>query len=126
MRAGLVARAWRLHLFAVVAVCGCLAAGFVELRRALAGNALSWVYTGEWPLFAALGSYVWVTLVRELRGLPPRPARARSDARPGRSRSGRAADDVAHAAEPDDPELRAWRAYLTRLQADDPPGGPPW
>ena len=118
MTGGEQLRAWRLHLFGTVAVTGCLAAGYVELGRALAGNGLSWVYAGEWPLFAVLGLYVWVKLTRELHAAAhPVPGRAAGPARRTRSEP----DDG-----PVDPQLVAWRAYVADLQAHDPPGGPPW
>jgi hypothetical protein len=115
---------WRLHLFGTVAVCGCLAAGYVELQRALAGNPLSWVYTGEWPLFAGLGIHVWAKLLRE------RHAEARPGPRPPGNRgpaggSGRDPVDD-HADDHADVELQAWRSYVADLQTHDPPGGPPW
>jgi hypothetical protein len=36
-----------------------------QLRRAEAGNELSWAYTFEWPLFAVLGVAFWAKTVRE-------------------------------------------------------------
>jgi hypothetical protein len=30
-----------------------------QLHRALAGNALSWAYTFEWPIFALMGAVFW-------------------------------------------------------------------
>ena len=42
------------HLFMVVSFWGMLWLGDWQFHRALAGNALSWAYTFEWPFFAAL------------------------------------------------------------------------
>ena len=79
-------------------------------------NPLSWVYTGEWPLFAGLGIHVWVKLLRE------RHAEAHPRLRPVVPKgSGSAQVD-----DPDDLELAAWRSYVAELQTHDPPGGPPW
>jgi hypothetical protein len=40
-----------------------------QLRRAQAGNELSWAYTFEWPLFSAFTVYFWIKSLRdELRG----------------------------------------------------------
>ena len=36
-----------------------------QLRRAESGNALSWAYTFEWPLFAIFGVYFWVKTLRD-------------------------------------------------------------
>jgi hypothetical protein len=85
----------------------CLAAGWFELTRAQAGRMLAWVYVGEWPLYAVLGSWLWwrVWYSDAERCREPRP-------------------DIARLAEADD-GLAAWQHYLTRLQDADPPGGPP-
>ena len=114
-RAGPTARRWlsrkalRLHAALLIVVPGCLAAGWFELTRALAGNELSWVYVFEWPLFAAFAGWMWWRLLREEEVSRPRPA---------------GTADVA-ANEPADPQLEAWREYLARLHAQSPPGGPP-
>jgi hypothetical protein len=58
--------AW--HAFAILATAGMLGLGDWQLRRAAAGNELSWAYTVEWPLFAILGAVFWAkTLRAELR-----------------------------------------------------------
>ena len=49
--------AW--HAFAVVAFWGMCWLGDWQLRRALAGNSLSWAYTFEWPIFAVMGAIFW-------------------------------------------------------------------
>jgi hypothetical protein len=36
-----------------------------QLDRALGGNALSWAYTFEWPLFAGYAVYVWWQLIHD-------------------------------------------------------------
>jgi len=105
------------HAFVVGAVIGMLWLGDWQFRRAEAGNALSWAYTFEWPIFAVFAVVFWAkTILDELRpktardgagtavklpaGVPGRPARA-----PGPD-----ADQEA-----DDPELAAYNAYLARL-----------
>jgi DNA-binding transcriptional regulator of glucitol operon len=57
------------HAFVVVATAGMLLLGDWQLRRAQAGNQLSWAYTFEWPLFSAFTVYFWIKSLRdELRG----------------------------------------------------------
>jgi hypothetical protein len=36
-----------------------------QLSRALGGNALSWAYTFEWPLFAIYAIYMWWQLIHD-------------------------------------------------------------
>ncbi|MGC1420453.1 MAG: hypothetical protein WA786_10100 [Acidimicrobiales bacterium] len=43
----------------------CAVAFYVEVRRALGGNTLSWAYVVEWPLFGAYIIYMWRRLLRE-------------------------------------------------------------
>jgi len=105
--------ALRLHaaLAAGLALSG--GATWLEWTRAHEGHAVAWVYTLEWPLFALLGVLLWWRLLHA-------DARAaRQSARPPRTGTARTGDAA------EDPELLAWQAYLTRLHAVDPPGGPP-
>jgi hypothetical protein len=98
--------AMRLHIPFVLALSLCLFAGWFELTRALAGREVAWVYAVEWPLFAILGTGIWWRLLHE-----PTPRRVVPDDSP-------APDQL-------DTDLVAWQEYLARLQAADPPGGPP-
>lgn len=66
-------RALRLHVTAVVVIVTFLALGRWQLHRALSGNMLSWAYTVEWPLFAALAVLAWWRLVHDP---PPDPVLA--------------------------------------------------
>ncbi|MCL2582261.1 MAG: hypothetical protein FWE35_07380 [Streptosporangiales bacterium] len=104
-------RALRLHATLLVVAGGCLYAGWFELSRARAGNDLSWVYVFEWPFFAAFAALIWW---RSLHEDKPRAPLAPSAAAP------------AGPAEPaaDDEQLKAWRDYVARLNAQHPPGGP--
>jgi hypothetical protein len=107
------------HAFAVVAAIGMLWLGDWQFHRAESGNALSWAYTFEWPIFAIFGVVFWAKTIRdELK--PPAaadheeielPAGAVPGARTGAGAGAgdRAGDDA------DDPELAAYNAYLARL-----------
>jgi DNA-binding transcriptional regulator of glucitol operon len=105
------------HAFVVAAVVGMAWLGDWQFRRAEAGNALSWAYTFEWPIFAVFAVVFWAkTILDELRpktagdgagtsvelpaGVPGRPARA---------------PDPDADQDADDPELAAYNAYLARL-----------
>ena len=63
------------HVIVIVCVLGMLALGDWQLRRAEAGNALSWAYTFEWPVFAVFAVVFWAKTIKdELR--PPSPGGA--------------------------------------------------
>jgi hypothetical protein len=100
----------------------CLLAGLIELRRALDGHRLSWVYAVEWPFFAVVGTYIWWRTWH-----PPADDEDRvPDGRPRSIRDTPASrPDGARSQASADPELAAWESYLARLHAADPPGGPP-
>lgn len=52
----------------------CLSAFYIEIRRAIGGNHLSWAYVFEWPIFAGYAVYVWKKLLSDERA--PSPDRA--------------------------------------------------
>jgi hypothetical protein len=107
--------ALKLHAALIGGVALSSAATWLEWTRARSGHEIAWIYTFEWPLFALMGIYLWWKLLR-----PETPNRNRqSVAEP---------DDLEHSGDApscDDPGLAAWEAYLSRLHAVDPPGGPP-
>ena len=94
-------------------VPGCGAAFWWQLHRALGGNALSWAYTFEWPIFAVLGVIAWWQLVHD----DPDTVGHRARARPAR------ADEPSPAPAPPpweddpagDPERAAYNRYLAGL-----------
>jgi len=139
---GLWTPAWiARHILALVLVAGFLALGWWQFSRATGGNALSWGYTFEWPVFAAFVVFIWFREVqqerRRARGPQEQPEQAgteptgaepsavpRQDAvitvrRPVRVPVAAAtpADDE------DDPELAAYNDYLSWLAAH--PGARP-
>src|SRR5271155_2484929 len=72
------------HLLMVVSFWGMLWLGDWQLHRALAGNALSWAYTFEWPLFAGFAVVFWAKTIRDefriRRGEIPDPRAAVAEA----------------------------------------------
>ncbi len=119
--------AW--HAFTVAAVLGMLWLGDWQFRRAESGNALSWAYTFEWPIFAAFGIVFWAkTIIDEGKPKPVTPA----DGEEAESGSGAAAESATaglparrhvpagagEAGDEDDgdsTELDEYNAYLARL-----------
>jgi len=91
------------HLLFLPAVCLCLAAGWFELTRARHGHQIAWVYSVEWPMFAAFLGYMWWHVVSERDGRRPSPPRPQAER------------DIPD----DDPGLQAWRDYLGALEHDD-------
>jgi DNA-binding transcriptional regulator of glucitol operon len=108
--------AWLLrHAIAVVLVAGCLALGWWQIGRARGGNALSYGYAIEWPVFALFVIFVWSREVRaERRGgyaEPPAPPSVAEDLRielP--TRPAPAPSDI-------EPESSAYNEYLAWLAA---------
>ncbi len=119
--------AW--HAFAVFAAWGMLWLGDWQFHRAEGGNALSWAYTFEWPIFMIFGVIFWAkTIIDEYRS-PGGAANIRAadngaatsagllgvaaDSLPGRAHTAVAQDEQAD----EDPELAAYNAYLARLHS---------
>jgi hypothetical protein len=108
------------HAFAVVAAAGMLWLGDWQFHRAESGNALSWAYTFEWPIFAIFGVVFWAKTIRDEFKPPAAPAEverielpASAGLVPGPgSRDGQGSGAGREA---DDPELAAYNAYLARL-----------
>jgi hypothetical protein len=107
------------HLFAVVAVLGMLWLGDWQFHRAESGNALSWAYTFEWPIFAIFGVVFWAKTVRDEIKPPAAPAPVQAAGLPAGAGSasgpGSPGQDGQAGEEADDPELAAYNAYLARL-----------
>ena len=109
------------HLFAVVAVLGMLWLGDWQFHRAESGNALSWAYTFEWPIFAVFGVVFWAKTVRD--EIKPPVAQTQAQAAGGAGLpAGVGAGSASGPGSPgqdgqeiDDPELAAYNAYLARL-----------
>jgi hypothetical protein len=121
------------HAFAVVATIGMLWLGDWQFHRAEGGNALSWAYTFEWPIFAIFGVVFWAKTIRDEFKPKTEPGEADEVELPAGveeardSRGARlpvpvsgvrsAGQDSADGEDEDkdDPELAAYNAYLARL-----------
>jgi hypothetical protein len=87
-------RAISLHVTLALALASFGALTWWQVRRAISGNTLSYVYSFEWPLFAGYAVYLWWKLVHEEPIRLPRHAAATetgsttlADASPGEERS---------------------------------------
>ncbi len=111
------------HVLMVVSVWGMLWLGDWQFHRALSGNALSWAYTFEWPLFAGFAVVFWAKTIKDefqiKRGETTEPAESEASqddlpisVRPVQVNVGTAQDDDG------DEELSAYNAYLARLNAE--------
>ncbi len=62
-----------LNISLLIVVVFCLWAGWFEFGRAQSGNWRAWVYTFEWPFFAAVSIYLWRRLSKGDIPHIPRP-----------------------------------------------------
>lgn len=70
-------------MFAVVLTVGFGVLGWWQLTRAQGGNAISWGYAFEWPLFAVFTLVLWIRQMRlELRKDRPEDPRRRNEPPP--------------------------------------------
>ena len=111
------------HVFMVVSFWGMLWLGDWQFHRALAGNALSWAYTFEWPLFSGFAVVFWAKTIRDefriRRGEPLTESADDAESLPFSVRALQVtAAQSAAPAEDEDEELSAYNAYLARLNAE--------
>jgi hypothetical protein len=111
--------AW--HAFAVVAFWGMFWLGDWQLHRALGGNALSWAYVFEWPLFALMGAVFWAKTIRDEYRIrtgkvaPPDEVHLPPGAY---NADGTTTGSMTGVLEVYDPELASYNAYLARLNRE--------
>jgi DNA-binding transcriptional regulator of glucitol operon len=127
---GLWTPAWiARHALALVLFFGFLALGWWQYTRAAGGNALSWGYAFQWPVFAAFVAFLWLREVQHERRGPQRAAEPppAEERRPGApvtvGRPVRVPARPAAGTPDDDPELTAYNDYLAWLTAH--PGARP-
>ncbi|GIF70875.1 hypothetical protein Asi02nite_03930 [Asanoa siamensis] len=80
------------HVLAIALIGGFLWLGWWQVSRATAGNALSWAYAFEWPVFAAFVGFLWYREIRDALVSPAALASPAAQAAP--------ADEVAAPALP--------------------------
>lgn len=96
---------------ALLWIAGCLAAGWWQATRALDGNALSYVYSVEWPVFAIAGAFGWWALIRTEPATPEQRAerKALEDERRNQAQAAK------RRPEDEDADLKAYNDHLASL-----------
>ena len=113
------------HALMVVSFWGMLWLGDWQFRRAMSGNALSWAYTFEWPLFAGFAVVFWARTIRDEFRIRRTGSVGGGHAHdyaepslPGGVAVGAYTPAQQAADEADDPELAAYNAHLARLNSE--------
>jgi hypothetical protein len=110
------------HLLMVVSFWGMLWLGDWQFHRALSGNALSWAYTFEWPLFAGFAVVFWAKTIRDefriRRGEIADPRAQVAELPLGMGTAQASVIAAQGDAAEEDEELSAYNAYLARLNAE--------
>jgi hypothetical protein len=76
------ASAAKAHLTLALGVGLCAVAFWFEIGRALGGNALSWAYVFEWPLFAVFAVYMWWKVLHPEDAQRPATKKSRKELAP--------------------------------------------
>lgn len=106
---------WQLHIPLVLVLILCTTLTVIEVSRAVDGNWRAWVYSFEWPAIAAFAIWMWHRFRTE--GNPVKGITRRWNERVQRYQDEAAADESQ-----DDPQARAWQAYVDDLHRREPPG----
>jgi hypothetical protein len=110
------------HVFMVVSFWGMLWLGDWQFHRALSGNALSWAYTFEWPLFSGFAVVFWTKTIRDefriRRGEVLGPSEATDSLPLGVGAVRVSPAQSAAPGEDEDEDLTAYNAYLARLNSE--------
>lgn len=108
-------RALRIHVLSFLWIGLCTLAAWWQISRAVGGNALSWVYAIEWPVFAAGGVYTWWHLLHTKPVTPEEreQRRALEDDRRAQAQAAKRRPDE------EDDALKAYNDHLATLAQDD-------
>ena len=97
-------------------VVGCLAAGWWQATRAMDGNALSYLYAIEWPVFALAGIFAWWMLLHTEAATPEE----REERRAYEAEQRFAVQESKRRLDEEDDQLRAYNDYLAeQARADE-------
>jgi len=103
-------RAILLHLTLIAWVSGCVAAAWWQVTRAADGNALSYLYAIEWPVFAIAGVLGWYALLNI-----EKVTEAQEQARREYEEKMRQEAQQARVVDEESPELAAYNNHLAAL-----------
>jgi uncharacterized membrane protein YcjF (UPF0283 family) len=103
-------RAILLHLTLIAWVSGCVAAAWWQIARAADGNALSYLYAIEWPIFAIAGVLGWYALLNI-----EKVTEAQEQARREYEEKMRQEAQQARVVDEESPELAAYNNHLAAL-----------
>jgi hypothetical protein len=110
------------HALMVVSFWGMLWLGDWQLHRALGGNALSWAYTFEWPLFAGFAVVFWAKTIRDefrIRGGKIPDPKVAADLPPeSELPTGLGTEQAVEDPDETDEKLAKYNAYLAKLNAE--------
>lgn len=112
-------RALLLHVLGAAWVTGCVVAADWQVGRAFQGNAFSYLYAIEWPVFAAGGAVGWWALVHT----DPRSAQERAVRRAADEELRASAHVALRDRSSEDPELAAYNDHLASLASANKPKG---
>ena len=104
-------RALTLHAACLLWVCGCVAAGYWQISRALDGNSLSYVYVVEWPIFAIAGIFGWWALLHA----PEVTDEERAERKAHEDEQRKIAQQAKRRPEEEDATLAAYNDHLEQL-----------
>ncbi|HEY8080607.1 MAG TPA: hypothetical protein VIE15_00850 [Acidimicrobiales bacterium] len=109
-------RSVALHLAVIAWVLTCAVAAWWQVGRAEQGNAFSYMYAIEWPVFAIAGPWCWWVMLRaDGHGTVGAAREARRDRSVREATQALTSRDRAE----EDVDLAAYNDYLARLTADD-------
>lgn len=123
-----MSRRWKdiltLHVPLVLVLALCTYATINQYQRAMQGVDRSFVYMIEWPLIGIFAIFVWNRYRKHgsfsnWLGKYYRERASRFEA------EAEAKERAEVAALEEDPDAKAWQAYVEELHREDPPGGPP-
>lgn len=113
---------WQLHVPLAIVLAFCAYATVIEFGRAQEGVTRAWVYTFQWPIIGIFAVVVW-NRYRKHGSLTKSISKYFQD----RAKRFEAMEQepVAPARSVKDPDELAWNEYVTKMQQENPPGGPP-